>query len=200
MKKNTRKDNMAKKQQKNQTKKYGGGLLRTTATSIEDSSFVFYLAFVSIIVQFIHNLLAVAGTFDLFVIDEAFVLFLLEWLLAITIAAVFAASLFYFTIKAGSIDPDKKRKDHTKEPVRRQQKKYNQIVWGFAIFDTLLDFYFWVYIVFMNSNIGGVTDLYSVMQERWILLIVIIPIVVYLPQTLRFYAREIELSKFVEDK
>jgi len=174
-------------------------IISITATSLENSSFAFYLALIGVFIQFVHNLLAVAGTFNLFVIDESLILFIFEWLLAITVAAAFAASLFYFTIKAGSITITGQHKKETQEERKEKKKKYNQIIKLFAAFDTLLDFYFWVFIVFMQSSVSNVTSLKDAIAERWILLIVIIPIVLFLPQMLRFYAREIELKKWNDE-
>ena len=182
-------------------KKSSVGLLRLTARSMQDSSFAFYLAFTGVIIQFIHNLLAVAGTFNLFVIDEHWLLFAFEWMIALSIAAIFAATLFFFTLKAGSIKKPQGNAGNDKlETYRKERSKYKQIVSGFSIFDTLLDFYFWIYIVFMGSNIGGVTQLWQTIDERGILLIVIIPIVVMLPQTLRFYSEEVKLENWLEDE
>lgn len=195
MQMNMKKHNMVKKG-KNKKR----GLLPFVAKTMDNTSFAFYLAFTGVVIQFIHNVLAIAGTFDLFSPDEPVLLVIGEWLLAIMIAFFFAYTLFYFTIRTGTITiPDNRKSEETKREYVKLKRKYSGINWGFSIFDTLIDFYFWIYIVFMGSDIdlSNVSGLISGMQERWILLVVILPITIMLPQTLRFYTKEIELNKWL---
>ena len=173
------------------------GIFGFISRSMQDSSFAFYLAFTGVIIQFVHNLLAVATTFALFSPEAHPLLVVGEWILAFTIAFAFAATLFYFTIQAGTVEITSGITEEEKQEKRGQRKKYNRIIGMFVGFDTLIDFYFWVLIVFIGGNVDNMTSgrILSEVQEGWPLLIVIIPVTVMLPLTLQFYTREIKIKK-----
>jgi hypothetical protein len=176
-------------------KKTRESFMTATLKAMENSKAAFYLAFIGIIIQFIHNLLAVAGTFNLFNSNDPLLLLIGEWVLAVAIGLFFAGALFYFTIKAGSVKVTRALKTETKEERRDKKQKYDTIVWLFAIFDSLIDAYFWIYIVFLKSDIANVATLTNEVASKWMLLVVIVPIIVMLPQTLRLYSGEIEYAK-----
>src|SRR6056297_1207369 len=189
---------MTQTNKKNKSKKKNNekhGFMKQTLEAMDNSKAAFYLAFIGIIIQFVHNLLAVAGTFNLFASNEHPLLIVGEWTLAVTIGLFFAGALFYFTIKAGSIKMGNTQKEEKKEAIRKRQRKYRDVVLLFAIFDSFIDAYFWIYIVFLESDLSNIASFGEEMAAKWILLIVILPIVVMLPQTLRLYSGEIEYKK-----
>lgn len=179
-------------QQKKKKTKQSFQFMTTIMNAMQNSTAAFYLAFIGVIIQFIHNLLAVAGTFGLFSSSGHILLIIGEWVLAIAIGFFFAGALFYFTIKSGSVSITRAQKAESREERRKIRKKYNLIVWLFAIFDSLIDFYFWFYIVFLQGSLNNVDQFQELVLEKWILLLVIIPIIIMLPQTLRLYSGEIE--------
>lgn len=174
------------------------GFMNTVLRSMQNSKAAFYLAFVGIVIQFVHNLLAVAGMFNLFASDNHILLLVGEWILAVAIGLFFAGALFYFTIKAGSIKTQGRGKgnmgEDTKQSYLSRQKKYRNTVKFFAVFDSFIDAYFWIYIVFLQGDISNLSTFNEEIATKWALLIVIIPIIIMLPQTLRLYSGEIEYS------
>lgn len=186
-----RKDNKSKR---------GVNFMVLIGKAMENTSLGFYLAISGVVLQFVHNLLAVAGIFGLFNANTPLLLTIGEWILVFVLAYFLGMSLLYFTLKLGMINTEGDMKKETKEQRLKIKKKYVTIVNWFQGFDTLVDLYFWIFIIFMNANIKGVQQLTQVITRQWSLLIVIIPIVVMLPQTLRFYSNEIEFFKYKKEK
>lgn len=171
------------------------------ARAMNNTSLGFYLAFSGVVLQFVHNLLAVAGTFGLFNTNDPPLLVAGEWVLTFILAYFLGMSLLYFTLKAGSVGKiEGDLREETKEERRKTKSKYNRIVNWFQAFDTLIDLYFWIFIVFMGAEIQGIENIVDVILRQWPLLIVVIPVVVMLPQTLRFYANEIEFKTYLKER
>jgi len=161
-------------------------------TSMKNSKAGFYLAFVGVIIQFIHNVLAFAGTFKLFESTQHWLLITGEWILVILLGFFFAGALFYFTIKSGSYKVLMSQSKGLRDENRKLKKRYDRNLKVFQVFDSLIDAYFWLYIVFLESDIDNVQNINNLIENKYVLLIVILPIVFMLPQTIRFYSGEVE--------
>lgn len=160
--------------------------------SVASSKAGFYLALVGVTIQFIHNVLAFAGTFSLFSTNQHGLLVAGEWVLVVFLGFFFAGGLFYFTIKSGSVKVHLSQENSLRESNTIRKKKYNKNLKIFQVFDTLIDIYFWIYIVFLKANLDNLGSLKDFLLDKAILLVVIIPIAIMLPQTIRFYSGEIE--------
>lgn len=161
-------------------------------TSMNNSKAGFYLALIGVIIQFFHNVLAFAGTFKLFESTQPTMLVIGEWVLVILLGFFFAGALFYFTIKSGSVlsvpSQSRKLQDSNKD----LKRKYNRNLKIFQVFDSLIDAYFWFYIIFLEANIDNIKNIGNLIEEKSILLVVVLPIIFMLPQTIRFYSGEVE--------
>ena len=181
------------------------GFLTRVANSIENSSFGFYWSFVGIVIQFIHILLAIGGTFGVFQPDVPTPLLIGEWMLAVTFAAYFASTLFNFTLKGGmhaGRKPDGRASDYDKKLHNRKGVKYNIIVSVFAVFDIFVAFYFWIFIVYMGGAAEEISTqaILQAMSVNWFLTAFIISMTFMHPISLLFYAKEIDLSYWLNEE
>lgn len=176
------------------------GLLTLVATGVSNSSFAFYWSFVGVVIQFFHVSMAIAGTFGVFQSDVPVFLLIGEWILIITFAGFFSATLLYFTLKSGTVKVETKRKEEKRKEAKKQKEKYNWIVRIFLLFDIVVAYFFWMFVVFMQTTIFEVStqEIVNSMQDNLMLSVFIFAVVIMHPLTLVFYAKEVDLKRFVK--
>ena len=156
--------------------------------SIKNSSFAFYTTMVGVVIQFVHNIASFAGMLGLYTTEQSLTLIVFEWILVVLMGGFFAFTLFFLTVEYGNIKVLESQSDIVRNENKEKKDEYGKRLKTYTVFDIFIDFYFWIYIVFMENNLENVSRLPEILSQKWPLLIVILPVVNMLPLTIRFYA------------